>query len=484
MSFRTVRRFSGLSMAWTALAFGAVCAASLAAGADDHTAIAPAQKNLPRLLLLQDYNTRVVLAGTAFLGLSAGAIGVFLLLRKRALLSDAISHATLPGIVLAFILTTIAGGDGKRLPVLLSGAVISGAAGMLCINGIRLHGRLKDDAALGIVLSVFFGVGIALLGIATRLPSGHAAGLHSFIYGKTASMLWSDAALTGSIALLALISCLALFKEFTLLCFDPDFAASNGYPTTLLDVAMMALVVSITVVGLQSVGLILVVALLVIPPVAARYWTDNVHAMFWISALIGGLAGWIGASLSALLENLPAGAIIVLVASFFFAVSAAFGSKRGLMRAWHRGQRLAESIRRQNLLRAMYEQNEGRNDPQGTTRLGDLPIARSWTPDALRRTIKQACRDGLLERAGEDEVRLTCQGLHEARRIVRNHRLWELYLMSHADVAPTFVDQGADTVEHVLDPSMIQELESMLPQPEADVPPSPHRLPESASETV
>lgn len=446
-----------------------------------------------RLLLLSDYNTRVVVLGTLLFGAGAGLVGVFLLLRKRALFSDAASHATLPGIVLAFLLLGGSEGGGKSLPILLLGATATAIAGMLSVIAIRRFSRLKDDAALGIVLSVYFGIGIALLGVATRLETGTAAGLSSFIYGKTASMLYLDALLIGGVALVVLASCGLLFKELALLCFDSDFAASQGWPVLGLDVLLMLLVVAVTVIGLSAVGLILVVAMLVIPPAAARFWTHDLRAMLAVSGVIGAASGGLGAAASALLENLPAGAVIVLVAGGFFLISLLFGAERGLLARHLVARRLQSSVEEQHLLRALYERLESGLPPapeapdvspsalrhQSAT-LDELLSSRSWSPRQLARAMRRAARKGLLLREA-DRLAFTPAGLDEARRMVRNHRLWELFLITHADTAPGQVDHEADRIEHVLGPEMIAELEALLPQAGQGVPESAHALPEARS---
>ena len=284
-----------------------------------------------RVLLLQDYNTRVVMMGTLLLGLASGLVGAFMVLRKKALLADAVSHATLPGLALAFIVMAALGGTGKNLGGLLAGATVTGCLGMGAVLLIRRTTRLKEDAALGIVLSVFFGLGVALLGIIQKLETGSAAGLDSFIYGKTASMLaadgWRIAGSAGAIAVL----CVALFKVFAVLCFDPDFARAQGWPVVWLDVLLMGMVVAVTVVGLQAVGLILVVALLVIPAASARFWSDDLRHMVLLSALLGGVSCLLGALWSALVPRLPAGAMMVLVAAAFFLVSLLAGRSRGVV---------------------------------------------------------------------------------------------------------------------------------------------------------
>ncbi|MDA0576834.1 MAG: metal ABC transporter permease, partial [Verrucomicrobia bacterium] len=255
----------------------------------------PSLEQWLRVLTLTDYNTRVVVLGTMLLGVAAGVIGSFMLLRKRALMGDALSHATLPGIGIAYLVMTAAGGNGRWLPGLLAGAIVSGLLGMGVVLLIRNQSRLKEDAALAIVLSVFFGLGVAILGLIQQMTQGHAAGLESFIYGKTASMLARDAWLIGGAAAVVIVACATLFKEFTLLCFDAEYAAAGGWPVARLDIILMALVVFVTVIGLQAVGLILMIALLVIPPAAARFWTHRFRNMVWLSAVIGAVSGLVGA---------------------------------------------------------------------------------------------------------------------------------------------------------------------------------------------
>ena len=418
------------------------------------------------------YNTRVVVLGVLALGMSSGFIGSFMLLRKRALMADTISHATLPGIGAAFLVMVASGGDGKWLPGLLLGALLSGLLGMGAVLALKHHTRIKEDAALGIVLSVFFGLGVSLLGLIQKMSSGSAAGLESFIYGKTASMLASDAYLIGGVGALSLILCALIFKELTLLCFDQDFAISQGLPVIALDVALMTMVVLLTVIGLQAVGLILVIALLIIPPASARFWTDNLPTMTLLSAAFGGLAGGVGALLSAAAPKWPAGAVIVLANSLFFAVSFTFGPARGLLVRLSAQRTLNRKVARQHLLRAMHEYGED---------FGSQPVPfdfllaeRSWTPRALRQEIARATARGLVTAEGE-ALRLTAEGERKAARAVRNHRLWEMYLITYADIAPSHVDRDADMVEHILEPALIAELEALLQLEEPLLSPHPPR---------
>lgn len=438
----------------------------------------PEWDDLLRVLSLRDYNTRVVVVGTTLLGVASGFVGTFLLLRKRALLSDAISHATLPGIGLAFLLLIILGGNGKNFVVLLMGAAVTGTLGMLAVLGISNYTRLKNDTALAVVLSVFFAVGIALVGIVSRLPQGNAAGLETYIYGKTASMLMNDAILiAGTTAVVSMI-CLVLFKEFALLCFDQNFASATGWPVVFLDLLMMVLIVVVTVIGLQAVGLILVVALLIIPPAAARFWSDDLRIVFAASGFIGGMSGLLGCTISALMENLPAGAVIVLAATFFFLLSLCFGLERGLFVRMRKRQELDRRVGRQNLLRAIYEIKERADDKTAPVPVPQVIAKRSWKAKSVNRLYRQAAKLALITRTPENAFSLTKEGEKRAARIVRNHRLWEMYLITHADIAPNHVDRDADMIEHILDEELIAELERLVKLKDdyqnGSPPPSPH----------
>ncbi|WP_404308619.1 metal ABC transporter permease [Neorhodopirellula lusitana] len=418
--------------------------------------------HLWRVISLQDHNTRVVIFGTAMLGFASGLVGCFTLLRRRALVGDALAHAALPGIAIAFLTATALGYDGKSLPILLAGATVSGLLGIVTILAIRRNTRIKEDAALGIVLSVFFGAGVALLGIVQQMSSGHAAGLEAFIYGKTATMTAGDAWLIAAASAGCVIVCLALLKEFKLLCFDEAFAGARGYPVLLLDAVLMGVVVVVTIVGLQAVGLVLVIALLVIPAASARFWTDRLIMMMMIASVFGMVGCLVGASASAMLPRLPSGAMIVLTAGVGFLFSLMVGTRRGWLIRWWRRRKLNESIDHQHLLRELFEMFEV-DSHRVSVPFDELLHRRSWTPKRLRRMLFQAASEGwITENVSRMEFALTENGKAEAKRLTRRHRLWELYLIHHADIAPQRVDRDADAIEHVLEPEIVAELETLL----------------------
>lgn len=424
-----------------------------------------------RTLTLQDHNTRVVVIATTLLGFAAGAIGSFTLLRRRALMGDALSHAMLPGIGIAFLVAPTFGLQAKSLPVLLGGAVISGLVGTLAILLIRHQTRLKEDAALGIVLSVFFGAGLAILGLVQQTPGGHSAGLESFIYGKTASVTTHDAMWIAGTAAVTIFIVMLLLKELTLLCFDDGFAAARGFSVVLLDIVLMSSVVLVTVVGLQAVGLILMIALLVIPAAASRFWVNRIIPMLWLSSMIGAVSCLGGSLLSAGVAELPSGATIVLTASLLFFMSLLLGTERGMvMRVIHR-RSMKLKTDRQHVLRGLYEIIEAYRSnaeaidaekTQPVVAIADLFATRTWSPLRLKRELRRCGDDGLIA-INDGVIRLTPSGWKAANRATREHRLWELYLITHADVAPGRVDHDAERIEHVLEPEMIAELEQLLP---------------------
>jgi manganese/zinc/iron transport system permease protein len=436
------------------------------------------------ILFLRDYNTRLVVICTMLLGCACGLMGGFLLLRKRSLMGDTLSHATLPGVGLSFMLAVALGGDGKSLPILLGGAAITGVIGCAAVLFIREQTRIKEDAAMGIVLSVFFGAGVAILGVIQTMPEGSAAGLESFIYGKTASMVLSDFQILVLVTVCVITCSLLFFKEFRLLCFDETFAAALGWSVKFLDILLFALITAVTVAGLQAVGLILIIAFLITPAAAARFWTNQLDRMLVLSALIGGASGWLGASLSAFIPRLPGGAVIVLVAALFFVVSMLIGTERGVMIRFLRQSQLKKRMGRQHLLRALYEILEGGRVTEElnirTVPFRQIRGRRTWSDTQLRDYIRRAYNDGLVEAPNKvDSILLTKTGLAEAAQVTRNHRLWEMYLIEYADVATSRVDRDADMVEHILGEKMVTRLEDKLQAYRSVgslVPQSPHPI--------
>lgn len=273
-----------------------------------------------------DYTLRIVALGAAALGLTSGALGSFAVLRKQSLLGDAISHAALPGIALAFLLT------GSKAPlVLVAGAGVAGWVGTLVVMRIVNATRIKEDSALGIVLAVFFGFGLVLLTLIQKRPDASQAGLDRFLFGQAATLLQRDVMIISALGGIALLVAAIFWKEFKLLSFDPDFATSIGLPVRLLDIVLTSVLVLSIVIGLQTVGVVLMSAMVVAPAAAARQWTDRLGRMVVLAGGFGALAGVSGAVISSAAQHVPTGPTIVLCLTALVMGSMAFAPTRGLV---------------------------------------------------------------------------------------------------------------------------------------------------------
>ncbi|MEO0480904.1 MAG: iron chelate uptake ABC transporter family permease subunit [Planctomycetota bacterium] len=287
-----------------------------------------ASVTLASLLPVLEFNTRVALLGAGSLGAAAGFVGTFLVLRRRALIADTLGHSTLPGVCIAFLLMTLFLGSARNLPLLLAGGTLSAGLAAWAVSAVARLPKIREDAALAIVLGAFFGLGIALLGVLQQLETGQVAGLDALIDGNVASLRAGDAEMIAWLSLGAVLVTILLFKELALLAFDAEQARLQGLPIRFLEFVQLVLTVVVTVAGLRAVGLILIIALLVIPPAAARFWSNRLPVVAALSALIGGLSGLMGAWISAQRAGLPTGPLIVLTASAVFALSLIFGTTR------------------------------------------------------------------------------------------------------------------------------------------------------------
>lgn len=280
----------------------------------------------PAILCMIPYNTLVVASAMAAVGFAAGVVGSFAMLRRRALVGDAAAHASLAGVAGAFLVT------GRRdLPTLLVGAFLAAAAGMAALVLVRRFTRTRDDAATALVIGVSFGLGIMLVSGIPRWGFAGSAGLEQMLLGHTAAVTGADALLLAAVAALAVAVVACFRKEATLVAFDAPFAAAAGWPVTAIDVALLGLVAAMVVTGLPAAGAVLVTALLVIPPVAARPWTERVGTLLLLAGVIGLVAALAGVALSAVSPRLPTGPLVVLAAAAICGLSLLAAPGRGLV---------------------------------------------------------------------------------------------------------------------------------------------------------
>lgn len=362
--------------------------------------------------LLFDYTIRTVALGTAVLGIVSGALGSFAVLRRQSLLGDALSHAALPGVVLAFMLT------GSKAPlVLMAGAAVAGILAVLSILAITRFTRIKEDAALGLMLSFYFGFGLMLLTFLQRNPDARQAGLNTFLFGQAATLLTSDVvrmAVLGSFALLVL----GLFwKEFKLVSFDKEFGATIGLPVTALDIALTGLLVFAIVIGLQTVGVVLMSALIVAPGAAARQWTNRLSIMILLASLFGALSGISGALISSLESGLSTGPVIVLVASLIVLVSLLLAPNRGIVWKWVKRQRNRQQVQQERVLMQLYlmaAQHDNLTYPHEISALRLL----TGKDLGVQRTLQAMQGRGLVTHTEKDQWALTGEGIAQAEKLL------------------------------------------------------------------
>ena len=276
--------------------------------------------------VFSDHTFLVVSMGSAVLGMASGAVGSFAVLRKQSLLGDGVSHAALPGVAAAFLITGV-----RNSGVLLLGALMSGLLAALLISVIVKCSKVKFDAALAAVMSGFFGLGTVLLTCAQKLPNAAQSGLSTFIYGQASAMLTQDVILISSLSAVLLLLILIFWKEFKLFCFDRDFSVQSGFSEKKISLLLSFMTVITVILGIQTVGVVLMSAMLIIPAAAARQWSDRLFANIILAAFFGGLSGVMGSLVSGLEQGIPTGAVIVIAASVIAIVSLLFAPRRGVV---------------------------------------------------------------------------------------------------------------------------------------------------------
>jgi len=333
-------------------------------------------------LVFTDYTLRTITLGTAILGAVCGMLGSFAVLRKQSLLGDAISHAALPGIAIAFLIT-----GAKDSNVLLLGALVSGLIGTFWIRGIISKTHLKSDTALGLILSVFFGFGMLLLTFIQKQPNANQAGLDKYLFGQAATLVESDVWLMALVTGICLIVLLLFWKEFKILLFDADYTKTLGFNTKFIDILITVFIVLAIVLGLQTVGVVLMSAMLLAPAAAARQWTNSLGVMVFLAALFGAFAGVFGTAVSASQNNLSTGPVIVIVAGIFVLISFIFSPSRGLLFKQIRFIKNRRDLQLHKTLAFMYNIAETHEDISHPHAIKILNNFQGYTRNTLQKLV-------------------------------------------------------------------------------------------------
>lgn len=442
-----------------ALAIAALACASTASAAKvgDITRTDLGEQAL-RFFSMQDASLRYALVGSVLLGITCGLLGSFIVVRKMALVGDALSHAVLPGVAMGFLW-----GQTKDPVAIFIGATIAGLLGTSVVSLIKQTTRLKEDAALGLVLASFFAVGICLVTMIQRLPTGNKSGIDKFLFGQAAAISAGDLRLMAIVAVLSVAAIALFYKEVLVTSFDVGFARAAGFPTQWIHHGIMLLLAFTIVVALQAVGVVLVSAMLITPAAAAYLLTDRMHWMLLLAAVFGMVAGVLGAFLSFMGNNLPTGPFMVLGASAVFVAAFLFGPRHGVVVRWWRRRSRSGRVQRENTLKSIYRVLEEREFRDEGVSLRELAELRRESIEEARAASVELRRHGLISTHEEGNVLFfTPKGWQRACEIVRNHRLWELYLTNAVQYAPDHVHEDADKIEHVIGTETVRELERRL----------------------
>lgn len=425
------------------------------------------QDQAARFIRGQDPAVRHAVTGTLLLGISCGILGSFLVVRRMALVGDAISHAVLPGVALGFLWNI-----SKDPWAIFIGATVAGLLGTATVTAITRTTKLKEDTALGMVLASFFGVGITLVTYIQGLPTGNQSGIDSFLFGQAAAIGPDDLILMALVTFAVVFTVGFAYKELLLVSFDPGFAHVCSLPTRWINHTFMLLLSFTIVIALQAVGVVLVSAMLITPAATAFLLTDRFHRMIFISAALGVVSGIIGAFLSFLAPNLPTGPCIVLTASSIFVTAFLFAPRMGVVTRWLKHTNRRRRIARENTLKAVYHTLEADAFVRNSISLRQLAERRRRTLEEVEADVR-ALVSHELATVQDDSLVLTPQGWERACTIVRNHRLWELYLTHAAQIAPDHVHDDAEHIEHVLGEDVVRSLERRLQFADTD----PHGKP-------
>lgn len=407
----------------------------------------------------QDPSITWVVLGITLLGIGSAYVGTFSFLDKKALLGDAISHAVLPGICLGFILA------GEKNPVyIVTGAFLSGGLATFLSAWLKKNTKLSEDSIIATILSVFFGFGIVLLTALQKSGNPEIAGLNSFIFGNAIGISESDLMIYGGLSLGIILLLTVFLKEFRLMVFDPGYGTAIGFPMGSIRFLFNVLMILAVVIGIQAIGVVLMAALLITPGAAARFWTDRLNPLLLLAALFSIISGILGTYISFVLPQMPTGPWVVVFLSLIALLSFVFSPKSGLIFRFFSRRNYLRKTHRDHLMKALYKAMEkGQNS---------LPIEKIYELYPFQKTeidysIKNLQQNRFISK-NQGFISLTSTGISDAMRIVRLHRLWELYLNEYMNIAPDHVHESAEQMEHLLTPELEAMLEKRLNYPTLD----------------
>jgi len=400
-----------------------------------------------------------VMLGVAIIGAISGVVGTFSFLRKKTLIADAVSHSVLPGVCIGFMFA------GTKDPIsLMLGALLVGWFSVWFIDYISRATKLSEDTAIALVSTLFFAIGSVLLSVLSKSQNAEQSGLKNFLFGKAATMTTFDIQVF-SLVSLAIVGVVVLFyKPFQLVSFNTDFARSIGVKVKTIEFLLSTLTVLTVAIGIQAVGVVLMSALLIAPAASARYWTNKLNVMLVLAAIFGMLSGMLGVMFSTMKDNMPTGPWIVFALFIFTLSTLLFAPKKGWFSIQKRNRANGRLIAEENILKIIYQLKE--NGKQEIS-FKEFLEKRSMDTNLLEKTIKHLINNKLIN-SKNHLFSLSEAGEIEAARIVRSHRLWELYLTKRMNFKDDHIHGTAETIEHLITPEIEKELLKELNFPTSD----------------
>lgn len=410
-------------------------------------------------ITFRDPNVFYVVVGMVCINASSALIGTFAYLRKRSLIGDAVAHALLPGICIGFILA-----GEKNMFYLFAGAFATGWMSTYLVDYIVNNSKIKQDTAIGIVLSFFFAVGIVLLTFIQNGSYTGQGGLNSFLFGQAAAINKDELVLFASILGIIILAVILFYRQFVTVSFNADFARSIGLPVKRIEFLITSLTVLAIAAGIQALGVVLMSALIVTPAAAARFWTHRLKLMLILAIGFSVFSGLSGAYISYTSTGTPTGPWVVMILSVLTLLSFLFSYRRGILARYLKARKNKAKILHENILKAIYQYHE-RQSAENELKLSlsslDILNVRIFATDELQRGLRKLMSRDLIIRSGE-HYQLTSLGKKESKRIVRLHRLWEQYLLKRTSIDTLHVHSGAEAIEHILSPEIEKELEKEL----------------------
>ncbi|TAF34988.1 MAG: zinc ABC transporter permease [Cytophagales bacterium] len=417
---------------------------------------------LLEFLSSDNLNTQVVAAGCVILGACSALVGCFVVLRGQSLAGDVVSHAVLPGVCLAFLIS-----GQKSIWLLSISACFTGWLALWLSDFITRQTRIKADTATAFTLSWFFGIGLVLLSLIQKSGNAAQTGLDHFLFGKAAAMLREDIYFICMVSFITLTLVVFFYPALKLYIFDGNFSKVSGLPIKWLEWLISTLTVMAVVVGVQCVGVVLMAALLVTPAIATRFWVKSLSAMLVLAAFIGSFSGFVGAFVSYTDSGIPTGPCIVLVATAIALFSFFVAPQKGRLFMFLKQRHYHLKITEENILKLFFMHHEHSQNFDQALSLQSIKNKRQFN----NATFYIAWLSLLLKRylqSHQNGFRLSPAGMQKAKRLVKLHRLWEVYLIRHAQMLPTQVHYFAETIEHIISPELEKVLEKELDYPKTD----------------